>query len=146
MKNGKHFAGFTFFHIPRSENAKADELAKAAAQKAPMPAIIFYQELTIKAIRQEEEQPSTVLVITSKDWRLPIFAYLNGTYQPQSKHEIDRMKFQGAAILHHSRRAIQEWSSRTDVEGHKQRGRNRIAKRNACWNVWSPQGTARNCS
>ena len=27
----KHFAGFTFRHIPRSENAEADELAKAAA-------------------------------------------------------------------------------------------------------------------
>ena len=27
----KHFAGFTFHHIPRSENAKADEPAKLAA-------------------------------------------------------------------------------------------------------------------
>ena len=26
----KHFTGFTFCHIPRSENAEADELAKAA--------------------------------------------------------------------------------------------------------------------
>jgi hypothetical protein len=26
----KHFAGFTFCHIPRSENAEVDELAKAA--------------------------------------------------------------------------------------------------------------------
>jgi hypothetical protein len=56
-----------------------------------MPAVIFYQELTIKTIREEEEQLSIVLVITSKDWRSPIFAYLNGTYQPHSKHEIDRM-------------------------------------------------------
>ena len=46
----KHFAGFTFRHIPRSENAEADELAKAAMQKAPMLADIFYQELSIKAI------------------------------------------------------------------------------------------------
>ena len=37
----KHFIGFTFSHIPRSENAKVDELAKAAAQKAPMPADIL---------------------------------------------------------------------------------------------------------
>ena len=28
---GKHFTGFTFCHIPRSENAKADEPAKLAA-------------------------------------------------------------------------------------------------------------------
>jgi len=37
----KHFAGFTFRHIPRSENAEADELVKAATQKAPMPADVF---------------------------------------------------------------------------------------------------------
>ena len=30
-------------------------------------------------------------IIASKDWRLPIFTYLNGTYEPHSKHEIDRM-------------------------------------------------------
>ena len=51
----KHFAGFTFCHIPRSENIEADELAKVAAQKAPMHANVFYQELTAKAIREEEK-------------------------------------------------------------------------------------------
>ena len=30
-------------------------------------------------------------VIASEDWRSPIFAYLNGTYEPHSKHETDRM-------------------------------------------------------
>jgi len=38
---GKHFTGFTFRHIPRSKNAEADELVKAATQKAPMPADVF---------------------------------------------------------------------------------------------------------
>jgi ribonuclease HI len=46
----KHITGFTFRHIPRSENNEADELAKAAVQKAPMPADIFYQELLVKSI------------------------------------------------------------------------------------------------
>ena len=78
----KHFVGFTFCHIPRSENAEADELAKAAGQKEPMLADIFYQELSIKAIREEEERPCSVHAIISKDWRSPIFAYLNGTYEP----------------------------------------------------------------
>ena len=87
----KHFAEFTFRHIPRSENAEVDELAKAAAQKAPMPADIFYQELSIKAIREEEERPYNVHAITSKDWRSPIFAYFNGNYEPQNKHETNRM-------------------------------------------------------
>jgi hypothetical protein len=46
----KHFTGFTLHHIPRSEHTEANELAKAAVQKAPMPADVFYQELTAKAI------------------------------------------------------------------------------------------------
>jgi ribonuclease HI len=87
----KHFVGFTFRHIPRSENAKLDELAKAAAQKAPMPVDIFYQELSVKAIQEEEERPCSMHAIASKDWMSPIFTYLIGTYKPQSKHEIDRM-------------------------------------------------------
>ena len=38
----KHFAGFTFRHIPRSKNVKADELAKAATQRVPMLADVFF--------------------------------------------------------------------------------------------------------
>jgi ribonuclease HI len=37
----KHFTAFTLCHIPRSENTEANELAKAAVQKAPMLADIF---------------------------------------------------------------------------------------------------------
>lgn len=50
----KHFAGFTLCHIPRAENAEADELAKAAAQGIPLPSDVFFQNLTIKAIKEEE--------------------------------------------------------------------------------------------
>jgi len=71
-----------------------------------MPADVFYQELSVKAIREEEEQPSTVHVIASKDWRSPIFTYLNGTSEPHSKHAVDRM------------------NSKTNAEVHKQRARN----------------------
>jgi hypothetical protein len=90
-KMEKHIAGFTFRHIPRSENNETNELAKAAVQKAPMLADVFYQVLSVKAIREEEERPYSVHVIASKDWRSLIFPYPNGTYEPQSKHEIDRM-------------------------------------------------------
>jgi hypothetical protein len=38
----KHFAGFTFLHIQRSENTEANELAIAAAQKAPMQVDVFF--------------------------------------------------------------------------------------------------------
>ena len=63
----KHFIGLSFCHIPRNKNAEADELAKVATQKAPMPIDVFYQELTVKAIREEEEHPRTVHAIASKD-------------------------------------------------------------------------------
>jgi hypothetical protein len=53
--------------------------------------MFFYQELLVKAIREEEERPNTVHAIASKGWRSPIFAYLNGTYEPHSKHEADKM-------------------------------------------------------
>ena len=46
----KHFAGFTFRHIPRSENAEVDELAKVAAQRVSLLVDVFYQELSVKAI------------------------------------------------------------------------------------------------
>ena len=46
----KHFAGFTLRHIPRNKNTKADELAKAATQRAPLLVDVFYQELSVKAI------------------------------------------------------------------------------------------------
>jgi hypothetical protein len=63
----KHFAGFTFCHIPRSKNARADELAKVATQRAPMPADVYYQELSVKAIREEEERTCSVHDIASSD-------------------------------------------------------------------------------
>jgi ribonuclease HI len=87
----KHFVGFSLRHIPRSENLEADELAKAAAQKAPLPADMFFQALTIKAIKEEEDHPHSIHAIASEDWRAPIFAYLTGTFDLESKHEIERM-------------------------------------------------------
>ena len=63
----KHFARFTFRHIPRSKNTEANELAKAAMQRAPMPVDVFYRDLLVKAIREEEARPCSVHAITSKD-------------------------------------------------------------------------------
>ena len=90
-KNEKDFIGFSFCHIPRSENSEADELAKATAQKASLPADVFFQALIIKVIKEEEDHPLSIHAITSDDWRAPIFAYLIGTFKPGSKHEIKRM-------------------------------------------------------
>ena len=87
----KHFAGFTLKHIPRNENSEADELAKAAAQNSSLPADVFFQNLTAKAIKEEEEKPQTVHTILSEDWRAPIFASLSGADEPLDKKEIERM-------------------------------------------------------
>ena len=59
----KHYSGFTLRHIPRSENMEADELAKAASQNAPMPPDVFFQVLTIKAVKQEEDHPAALHAI-----------------------------------------------------------------------------------
>ena len=39
----QRFQGFTLQDIPRSENAEADELAKAATNNLPIPNGAFYQ-------------------------------------------------------------------------------------------------------
>jgi len=52
---------------------------------------VFYQALTIKAIKEEEDHPLSVHAISSDHWRAPIFTYLTGTYETRSKHEIERM-------------------------------------------------------
>ena len=38
----RRFQGFTLQYIPRAENAKEDELAKAAANNLPIPSGTFY--------------------------------------------------------------------------------------------------------
>lgn len=52
---------------------------------------MFFQALTIKAIREEEDHPHSIHAIASEDWHAPIFAYLTGTFEPESKHDIERM-------------------------------------------------------
>jgi len=41
----RRLQGFTLQYIPRVENSKADELAKAAANNLPIPNGTFYQVL-----------------------------------------------------------------------------------------------------
>jgi len=87
----KHFTGFSLRRISRAENTEANELAKAVAQNLTLAPDVFVQAITIKAIK-EEDHLATLHVISSEDWRSPIFAFLFGTYEPLSKHEAERMK------------------------------------------------------
>jgi len=91
-KMEKHFTGFTVKYMPRSENSEAGELAKAAAQEIPTPPDVFFQTLTAKAIKEGEENPSSIHAIASQDWRAPIFAFVSGSYEPEDKHEMLRMQ------------------------------------------------------
>lgn len=63
----KYFVKFSFHHIPRSKNLEVDELVKAVAQKAPLPADVFYQALTIKAIKEEEDHLQSIHAISRDD-------------------------------------------------------------------------------
>ena len=56
-----------------------------------MPPDVFFQVLTTKSIKEEEDHPVAVHAITSEDWRSPIFAFLARSYAPTTKHEMERM-------------------------------------------------------
>jgi ribonuclease HI len=58
----RRFQGFTLKHIPRLENSKANELAKAGANNLPMPAGTFYQVLASPATEIAAKAFQTVLL------------------------------------------------------------------------------------
>ena len=65
---------------------------EAATQNLTLPPYVFIQALTNKAIKVEEDHPAALHVISSEDWRSPIFAFLSKSYKPLSKHEVERTK------------------------------------------------------
>jgi len=65
----QRFQGFTLKYIPRAENSKADELAKAAANNLPMPEGTFFQELKEPATAATSKAFKEVLVTETEDWR-----------------------------------------------------------------------------
>ena len=56
-----------------------------------MPPDVFFQVLTAKSIKEQEDHLTVVHAIASEDWRSPIFAFLTGSYAPTTKHEMERM-------------------------------------------------------
>ena len=63
----RRFQGFTLQYIPRAENAKEDELAKAAANNLPIPNGSFYQVLQAPATQVTMKAFKIVLVTESED-------------------------------------------------------------------------------
>ena len=75
----QRFKGFSIQHVPRTENAKADELAKMAAQESKMPPEIFFEVLTKSAI----DGVRMISAIHEEDWREQIEAYLRRESNPR---------------------------------------------------------------
>lgn len=88
----KHFEGFTVKSISRTDNIDADEIAKAAAQKANLPLDVFFQILTQASIKTKQEAPREIHIIQSEYWRASIMAYLRGYYEPEK--EVDEVRMQ----------------------------------------------------
>jgi hypothetical protein len=87
----RRFRSFTLKHIPRVENADADELVKATANNLPLPADIFYQVLHTLATKGMTKAFQEVLLIEFKDWRHPIIDSLNNAHHPDDEASVAKM-------------------------------------------------------
>jgi hypothetical protein len=87
----RRFQGFTLKHIPRAENAEADELVKAAANNLPIPEGAFYQILHVPTTQAIAKAFKTVLVTESEDWRQLITDYLNNVHHSEDEASTVRM-------------------------------------------------------
>ena len=63
----RRFQGFTLKYIPRAENSKADDLAKAAASNLPIPDRTFYQVLQVQTTQATAKAFKQVLLTESED-------------------------------------------------------------------------------
>ena len=86
----KHFKGYTVQHIPRNENNEADKLAKAAAQKQPMPPDAFFEIITTPSTKEPKFR--TINAIEPYDWRAQIMAYMQGHFEPHDELEEKRLR------------------------------------------------------
>jgi tRNA nucleotidyltransferase/poly(A) polymerase len=79
-------------YIERNKNAKANDLAKAAAHNTPMPADLFFQVLEDASVKTALPEPRVTNIIEGEDWRDLIMAYLHHYYKSDSKNEQIRMQ------------------------------------------------------
>ena len=84
------FLGITTKPIPRSENSKANELAKATAQGITLPSDVFYGVISQPSVELNIKAPKLINAIHSEDWRAPVMAYLKGYHEPETKEEEKR--------------------------------------------------------
>jgi ribonuclease HI len=87
----KYFFGFTVKRIKSEMNKEADDIAKRAAAKEPLPPDVFYEILKYKSICCDEAPVKFVNTIESEDWRSSIVAFLKGHYESRLEAEGKRM-------------------------------------------------------
>ena len=87
----KYFFGFRVKRIKREMNGEADDIAKRAVTKEPIPPDVFYEVLRYKSIDCDEVPVKFVNAIESEDWRAPIVAFLRGYYEPENEADRKRM-------------------------------------------------------
>jgi hypothetical protein len=66
------FMGIMTKPIPRVENSKANELAKATSRGITLPLDIFYKVISQPSIELNIKAPKLINTIHSEDWRAPI--------------------------------------------------------------------------
>ena len=88
----QRFEGFTLKHIPRSENAEADELAKAAANNLPLPPNTFYQILKSLATAETSKANKPILHLQNEDWRKAITEFLEGKTTEEDEAKAARIQ------------------------------------------------------
>jgi hypothetical protein len=87
----QRFQGFTLKYILGSENAEADELAKAATNNLSMLEGTFYQVLHSPTIENSTKAFHTVLLTEFEDWRQAIIDSLNNVCHPEHEASTARM-------------------------------------------------------
>jgi hypothetical protein len=75
-------------YIERTNNTKADKLAKATARKAVLPPDVFFQVIKDPSAKTVEPEPIMVNNIQGEDRWAPIMAYLCHHYEPNNSTEL----------------------------------------------------------
>ena len=99
----RRFQGFTLKYIPRAENSKADDLAKAAASNLPIPDRTFYQVLQVQTTQATAKAFKQVLLTESEDWRQLIIDQINNVQHSEDEASIARMAARARSYIYTSR-------------------------------------------
>jgi hypothetical protein len=82
-----YFEGLSVEYIEHNKNAEADDLAKAIARNASMPADVFFQVIEDALFKTVLPELRLISIIEVEEWRAPIMAYLHNYYEPDNAND-----------------------------------------------------------